>query len=419
MNAIIERDLYREIRRYLTDNEAIVIHGARQTGKTSLMHYIKQNLEDNAEHSFYIDLEDFAFVQLCNSGVDETIKYLYSKGHNLQDRFYLFIDEIQYLDNPSSFLKLFFDRYKGRIKLIVSGSSSFAIKSKFKDSLVGRIVDFELFPLSFHEFLRFKELKYKLGPDAASSDLTDSELKSLYREFCIYGGYPSIVLESESEKKEKKIKQIINTYIKADIRDLARIKNIHKFNHLLEILAGQTGNLLNIAELSVTVGIARQTIEDYLFILENTYIIRLLYPYHRNIRSELTKMPKIFFEDTGISNILINKRFAEVISGSSFENSLYSEIRKQLGTGPLNYWRTNKNQEIDFIVSKNKIIPLEVKMTFAGKELSSLKYFKEKYGLDKGYIITLEKKVQSPYDWLQVLYPWEIYKMDPEFLFNA
>lgn len=412
---IIERDLFKEIKSYLIDPEIIVIHGARQVGKTTLAQYVINDISSSVASTsiLWVDLEDPAWLDICNKGIDELLRYARAKGYDTEHLLYICVDEIQYLDNPSSFLKLAYDRYKGRVKLIVTGSSTFSIKSKFKDTLVGRIIDFELFPLNFREFLRFKRLHY----DLSVSDIPPSihaELATLYKEFILKGGYPAIVLEDIEHKQEKKLKQIITTYIKTDIRDIGRIRNIEKFNHLVEILAAQTGNLVNISELSGTIGLAKQTVEEYLFILEHTYVIKLLHPYFNNIRSELTKMPKVFFEDSGVANIIENRSFSNKITGSLFENSVFSELRKQFETECLHFWRTNKNQEVDFVIDKIKVIPMEVKLLFREKDLTSLKYFVEKYGVKKAYICTLEKPAKSPFKWLEFIYPWEIaLKIDP------
>ncbi|NVO04017.1 MAG: ATP-binding protein [Bacteroidetes bacterium] len=404
---IFERKLYSEIKKFLDDDEIIVIHGARQVGKTSLMKFIHSHLKKS--NAYFIDLEDFGFLEICNKGVDELIKYLNARNYDLEKHLYLFIDEIQYLENPSSFLKIIFDHYKGKIKLIVSGSSSFEIKTKFKDSLVGRTINFELFPLSFDEYLLFKG--YSLKKMAILPEKINIELRELYSEYAVTGGYPSIVLEPVLEKKERKLKQIINTYLKVDIRDIGRIRNLQKFNNLLEIVASQQGNLLNINELSITTGLAMQTIEEYLFILENTYVIKLVRPFYRNIRSELIKMPKLYFEDTGIASIIANKTFPNSISGSCFENTVFSELQKHFGSENLHYWRTNKGQEVDFVLNAKKPIPIEVKLTFTGKELTGLKYFCEKYNIEKATIITLNNKCKTSVSWLNVMYPWEIYKL--------
>ncbi len=405
---VLVRDAYLQMEPNLHDNEIIVIHGSRQVGKSSLMEYIQEVIaRDN--QTLFLDLEEPANLVLCNQGVESVMKYLASINLNLTRKVYLFIDEIQYLDNPSSFLKLFHDKYKGQVKLIVSGSSTFAIKSKFKDSLVGRTSPFELFPLDFAEFLLFKGENINL--DADISEILIPKLKLLFAEFCIYGGYPAIVLENSTMKKEKKLQQIISTYVKADIRDLGNIRDIQKFNNFIRILSSQTGGQLNISELSRTVGISMPTVEEYLFMLENTYIIRRVYPFFQNVRSELSKMPKIFFEDTGLVNLMENLRFSSKVTVEMFENAVFSEIRKVISLENLKYWRTNKQQEIDFIINGENLMPIEVKLnltSFTG--LSSLKYFHDNYKTSKAYVVSLSKPKETS-EFIEVLYPWEVKKL--------
>ncbi len=405
------RKIIDRIKPFIDDNEILVIHGARQVGKTTLLHYLINNIiikNNNQKNILYLDLEDFELLELCNNGIQNVINFLKGKGCDFNKKIYLLIDEIQYLNNPSSFLKLFFDKYQSKIKLIVSGSSSFAIKSKFKDSLVGRIIDFELFGLDFEEFLLFKDKKYFFTKDLPEQ--IHNELRTLYEEFLYTGSYPGIVLENEIEKKEIKLKQIINTYIRKDIRDISNIKNLNKFNQLIRFLSSQSGNLLNISELSNSLGLAKQTIEEYLFILENTYIIKLIYPFHKNIRSELTKMPKIYFEDTGIMNLLNFKTLPKVITGNMLENSVFSQLRKIFNIDDLFFWRTNQGQEIDFIIeNKNNIAPIEIKINFLNKYVSPLRYFKEKYKINNVYFCAMYKKEKQKYEWIKVLYPWELF----------
>ena len=414
MHTIKNRKIVRKVLKFLDDREILAIHGSRQVGKTSLMHYLSDNyLKAKAGPSnlVYFDLEDFVLLELCNRGPDEVVKYLKGKGADFNRKIYLLIDEIQYLENPSSFLKLFHDRYRSSVKLLVTGSSSFLIKKKFRDSLAGRIIDFELFPLDFEEFLDFKNLTYNLGSD---SETLVREILPLYEQHILYGGYPAIVLEDDVEKKETKLKQVINAYLKRDIRDLTAIRNIEKFNNLLRILASQSANLLNIAELSNTLGIAKKTVEEYLFILESTYVLRKVYPYHRNIRSELTKMPKIFFEDTGMLNLLINKTFSPVVTGQMLETNVYSLFRKNTDVENITFWRTNKGQEIDFVLNfpkKNKVVPVEVKLNYAAKHQRNLRYFMEKYPVPNGYLCCLDKSRAGREDQITVSFPWQMYSL--------
>ncbi|MFQ5901727.1 MAG: ATP-binding protein, partial [Thermodesulfobacteriota bacterium] len=393
---------------YMDTTDIIVIHGARQVGKTTLMLSIKERLKGagaSGNNIVYFDLEDFDLLTLCNDGPDAVIEHLKGIGCDLRKQAYLFIDEIQYIEKPSSFLKLFHDRYKGKVKLVVSGSSSFAIKSKFKESLVGRTVDFELFGLDFEEMLVFKELNFDLS--VKPSVKIEKELRRLYIEYILYGGYPRIVLEYSVKRKETFLKQIISTYIKKDIRDFLNIRNPGKLNNLLKVLAAQSSGLININELSNTLGLSRKTIDEYLFLLENTYIIRRLYPFHRNIRSELSKMPKIFIEDTGIMNLLIHGIFSTVVSGELLETSVFSNLRKNIDIENLHYWRTNKGQEVDFIITSEKgLVPIEVKTRFLPAKLSGLKYFLNAYSLKEGVCTILDHGVKSSIDWVKTLSPW-------------
>lgn len=410
VNNYKNREKLNEIIKFIDIPEIIVLHGARQVGKTTLMKmtmdYIKKNKNNDF---FYFDLEKEEFLNLCNRGVEEIIKYIKGRtvANNSEGKAFIFIDEIQYLNNPTSLLKLFYDHHKNNFKLIVSGSSSFAIKSKFKDSLVGRIIDLEIFGLSFKEFIDFKGLKYDLG---SASELINSELKNLYLEYALYGSYPQIVLTENLELKEIYLKNIIEKYIYKDIGDLAEVKELEKFNNLIKFLASQSGELVNINELANTLNIARQTIEQYLFILESTYIIKLIRPFHKNIRSELSKMPKIYFEDLGILNLLRNKKLVGEMDGNVFENSIYAYLRRQFEINDIFFWRTAAKQEVDFIINGDKIISAEVKVTYQDKLMKNLSFFREQYQAKNSYCITMNKKA-SKLSNIRQIYPWEIEKI--------
>ena len=406
------RKTINKIVKFIERDCIIVLHGARQVGKTTIMHYLMDYLKKDKSVAdnfvFYMDLEDFILLDLCNKGPEEVLNYIKGKGCDLDGKVYLFIDEIQYLNNPSSFLKLFHDRYKGKVKLIVSGSSSFNIKTKFKDSLVGRTIDFEIFGLDFEEFLNFKGKSLSLE---SKVDSIVNELKDLYKEYVLFGSYPAIVLEPEIAIKEEMLKQIINTYIKKDIKDLANIRDLNKFNNLIKILAAQTGNLLNVLEIANTLGISQASVEKYLLILENTYIIRRVYPFHKNIKSELTKMPKIYFEDTGIVNLFINKQFSQVLTGQLFEQSIFSELRKNKNIDSLFFWRTTQKQEIDFIIDGVNLVPIEVKLKYLNKDLKIVRRFLDYYKLDRGFICSLDVVGDAGGYQIRHLYPWEVLRV--------
>lgn len=398
MDKIHNRKLCGRILPLLKTKDILVIHGARQVGKSSLMKYLIDN-HIHQEH-FYMDLENIEYLELCNKGPDEVYKFLIGKGLNIEKGIVLLIDEIQYLNNPSNFLKLFHDHY-ANIKLIISGSSSFDIKRKFKESLVGRTINFELFPLDFEEFLEFKNKKYTLKKDNPLQ--INIELASLFEEYNSLGGYPKIVMEKNEENKKLMLSQIISTYIKKDIRDLGNIRDIESFNKLIVMLASQSGNLVNVEELSNTLKIDQKTIKEWLFLLEATYIIKLLKPFHKNVRSELTKNPKVFFIDTGLMHLLYLKSFPKTVLGNSFENSFFSELLKN--NVECNFWRTTNKQEIDFITQGKNTSAIEVKLNFQQTVGSALNFFKEKYR-SKNFLVALYGNKDAEYK----KYPWEMLK---------
>lgn len=403
---LYKRKIVKEIQEYLFTQDIIVLHGARQVGKTHILYYIKEFLEKNKERTFFIDLEDSRFVDILDKGVEEFVNLLEEEGFDIdvsKGRVFVFIDEIQYLKNPSSFLKIVHDHYDS-IKLIVSGSSSFEIREKFSDSLVGRTVNFEIFPLSFEEFLVFRGYIFE-RKNKAFTQKKQEELRELFFEYVLFGGYPKIALTTDRKKKEKYLQQIIDTYIRKDIRDLADIRDIDKFNKLVETLASQSGNLLNVSELANTCKLSSVTVDRYLFILENTYIIKLVHPFSSNIRSELFKIPKIYFYDSGIAQMLWLKSLQKEVMGNIFETSIFSELVKQFGKDTVLFWRTKDGKEIDFIVRNGQeILPIETKLHFGQSHSSALRYFQEKYSVKNWRIIGLKGFPLHTWE----IYPWDI-----------
>jgi len=402
---IYKRKIFNEIVKYIDTDDVLVLHGARQVGKTYLLHYLRDYLEQKGKINYYIDLEDSRYLKILNAGIDAFLAHLKEQGFSVENddkKVYVFVDEIQYLVNPSSFLKLISDHYR-QIKLIVSGSSSFEIKNKFKDSLVGRTVNFEIYPLSFEEFLLFK--KYYADFKSVFSEKKVDELRLLYREFVLYGGYPRIVLTSKVEMKEKYLQQIIDTYIRKDIRDLGAIRELGKFNKLLEILASQSGQLVNVVELANTCNLSKQTVSDYLFLLEQTYVLGLVRPFSSNLRFELTKMPKVMFYDSGLMQMLWLKGLQREILGSVFETNVFGELVKKYNRKSVYFWRTIKKQEIDFVLKvKNDLLPIEVKLNFAKFNFGNVKYFLEKYKLNEYKVTALEGERKDK----SCVYPWEL-----------
>jgi uncharacterized protein len=404
MSSLFRRTVMDQVDAFVDSEEVIVLHGARQVGKTCILRYLLDQLKGRGETTHFIDLEDSRYVRILDSGVDAFLKHLDEEGVAFAStgrRAFVFIDEIQYLAEPSSFLKLVADHHKG-IKLVVSGSSSFAIKTKFKDSLVGRTVNFEVHPLSFREFLLFNQVRFEDGK--VYSEKKTEELRAGFKEYALYGGYPRMVLTPEVEKKERYLQQIVDTYVKKDIRDLAGVKDVDKFNKLLESLAGQSGRLLNVSELSNTTRIAVQTIERYLFILENTYILKLVRPFSGNIRAELFKLPKIFFYDPGLMQMLWLKGLQREVIGNVFETAIFAELVKKYGAESVFHWRTKDKKEIDFILRrKETLIPIEVKLNYEQFNPTAIRYFTTRYGIGNYRVVALNGKRKDE----NCVYPWD------------
>lgn len=404
---VYKRKIFDRLVPYIGAETIIVLHGARQVGKSHILFYLRDYLILKRKKIFYYDLEYSDILEDFNKGVDVFLADLQGKGYQQKEEVYVLIDEIQYLDNPSSFLKIIADHYKN-IHLIVSGSSTFDIKSKFTDSLTGRTTPFEVFPLSFEEFILFKETGYILS--RASSPSQIAHLKELYREFVVYGGYPKVVLEPDEEKKKSYLLQVIDTYIRKDVRDLAHVEDIRKFNNMLYVLASLSGQLLNMMSISRETNISFPTLQKYLTVLEETYVIKLVHPYSKSPSVEISKNPKVFFYDSGLQSLLWFKSFQHTLLGSIFETNIFSELVKKFDRHSIYFWRTKQHQEIDFIIEtdKNTRIPIEVKTNFQRFQRGAIDSFRNKYHEKDWKVIALEgeKSIEN------FLFPWELYKIN-------
>lgn len=371
-----ERNVIKKIKEVIPREEFIIISGARQTGKTSILLMLKNYLEEDGKICHYFNLENSEYLKLLNENPYNIFELIPEK----KTRQILFIDEIQYLDNPTNFLKLLYDEKREKIKIIASGSSSFYIDRKFKDSLVGRKFLFEVYPLYFDEWLIFQNEEELLKKINGRLTIYDKEkLQSYWNSYILYGGYPKVVLAENDELKKILLEEIGTSYIKKDALD-AGVRNTDKYFTLLKILAGQTGQMVNTQEISNTLNMARKTIDEYLYIIKKSYQAACIQPYYRNIRKELTKMPKIYFYDLGLRNFFLNN-FNEMRSrsdrGPYLENIAFREFLRQKGkTDGIKYWRTQDKKEIDFIIGKEAF---EIKSNENKKDEKKYAKFKEQY----------------------------------------
>lgn len=302
---------------------------------------------------------------------------------------YIIIDEVQYASNPSNLLKLLYDKYETKVKIIATGSSAFYINRDFKDSLAGRKKIFELYTLSFKEFLHFKKADELLAEYTIMQkrinyrSLKEKQIRLLFNEYLTYGGYPAVVLEKNIIYKKELLAELVNSYMKKDVLE-AGVREELKFFNLVKILAHQTGDLVNQNELANTLKTAVGTIDNYLYLLQKCFHIHLLPPKFGNIRKELTKMPKIYFNDSGLRNYLCNsfdKVEQRADKGALIENYAYTRLRNLHGLDALRFWRTADGNEVDFIVEENlnKGKAYEVKFTESQFKASKYKKFMETY----------------------------------------
>lgn len=399
---LYKRQVFDKIQPYLGDETVLVLLGARQVGKTHILRFLEQYLKAQERRTYYYDLEFPDLLSLLNLGTDAFLTDLSSRGYRKGEEIFVFVDEIQYLTHPSSFLKIIADHYKN-IHLIVSGSSTFDIKTKFTDSLAGRTLQFEVFPLSFSEFLTFKESPYTDISSLSPSGIT--HVRQLYAEYVTYGGYPKIVLEPDATKKKQHLLQLIDTYVRKDIRDLGEITDVTKFNNMLKVLSAQSGKLLNVAALSRETTISQPTLTKYLTLLEDTFIIKRITPLSQSPSVEISKNPKLFFLDSGLQTLIWFGDFQNTILGSVFETNVFGELVKRYGRGQVNFWRTKAGQEIDFIVHDgSQRIAMEVKTNFQQFSGRTMLSMCEKYAIRDWNVIGLEGEKSSPH----CLFPWEI-----------
>ena len=380
----IERELEKEISKYLPRKEILAIVGPRQCGKTTMINKILESLKEKKKKIENISFDNIKTLQLFNNDIDSFIKI------HVENFDILFIDEIHYSKNSGQKLKYIYDNFK--TKLIISGSSAAEISIQSLKFLVGRILTFNLYPFSFKEFLKAKEPRlirlYEMGE--YKKELT-SIINSHLKEFILYGGYPNVVLSNKREEKQKVLEGIYNTYFLKEIKEILELSENSKLINLLKALSLQIGNIANYNELSKITGFSYSDIKKHLNILEKTYVCELIEPFHTNKRTELIKNPKIYFFDLGFRNICIDN-FTEERSdkGVLYENFIFSEIIKK--NINLKFWNTKSKAEVDFIIERqNKIIPIEIKSLIKETKIPrSFNSFLEQYKPKKGYILSLD-----------------------------
>jgi predicted AAA+ superfamily ATPase len=373
------RFIYKKVQDNLVQKHIALIIGPRQVGKTTVMLQLYKSLIGESKKAFFLNLEDKDIKNAFNHHPEQLFNFIAPINPN--EKYFIFIDEIQYLDNPSNFLKYLYDQYNENLKLIVSGSSSFYIDKKFKDSLAGRKRIFRLSTLDFAEFVTFRE-REEIVPYINIGNLPKLykiELDKLMHEYLIYGSYPELVLEPNSDYKKEILKEIATSYIKKDIVD-SNIKSPELYYQILQLLSIQTGSLFNINSISKLLAKSNQTVDSYIYAMLKSFHISRISPFYSNLTKEIKKMPKMYFTDLGLRNYFANNFEAIALrkdKGELFENYVFKRLYDKYDELDIQFWLTQKKHEVDFIIKKEKAY--EVKLSEKQFNIKKYRYFTEKY----------------------------------------
>lgn len=344
------REIYEKIRPYFDSPEAIIVTGMRRTGKTTLLHLVFDQIK--SKNKLFLDLENPLnrkyFEETNYDRIKVSLEFL---GIDFTGRPFIFLDEIQMVKNLPSVLKYFIDHY--HVKFFLTGSASFYLKNLFTESLAGRKYIFELFPLSFREFLLFKESALRIPETAIDISRPIYEaIRPLYDEYILFGGFPGVVLKSSAEEKRKALEEIFSSFFQLEILQLGDFRRNDVIRDLMLLLIQRLGSRLDIQRISKELGISRPTLSEYISFLEGTYFIKRIRPFSSGKDTEIRKMPKVYVCDTGLANHL-----ARLDPGSLFENSIFQNLGLK---GELNYYQKKGGTEIDFIVDKSQAYEVKV-----------------------------------------------------------
>jgi predicted AAA+ superfamily ATPase len=336
---MINRDLYGKVKdKLINGQKIIVLYGARQVGKTTL---IRQIIDDLGYKTRYINADLLKYHDVLSSRDIKQLSGLVN-GYDL-----LFIDEAQRIDNLDINLKIMHEEIPG-LRIVATGSSSLDLAYKINDSLAGRKATYTMYPLSLSEISGF---------------MSPFDIKDNLEDFLLYGLYPEVFTTSGLNDKLEVLEEITNSYLYKDVLELANVRNSRVIHMMLELLAYRVGSEISINKLSQEVGMSREAVIRYLDLLEKSFVIFRLPGYSRNLAKEVKKMDKYYFYDLGIRNMLIEDfrpvdRRQDI--GGMWENFIIAErmkyIRNRGGRNRFYFWRVYTGGEVDLVETLGKKI---------------------------------------------------------------
>ena len=327
---LIKRDIQGKIEKDLWKGKIVIIYGARQVGKTTL---VNQILEKYSEESEYYNCEESDVAEGLSAGTSTALKNFFG------EKKLIILDEAQKIKDIGLKLKLLVDNFP-KMQIIATGSSSFELANIINEPLTGRFYSYQLHPFSVFELKQI---------------YSEMEVKRLLERFLRIGLYPEVTKLGEQEA-QKQISLITNNYLFKDIFTFREVRNPEVLTKLVQMLALQLGNEVSLDELSNSLGVSIETIERYIILLERAFVIFRLPAFSRNLRTEIKKSRKIYFYDCGIRNALIrNFNSLDLRSdvGALWENFCITERmkanqRKDLSPNQY-FWRTYSQKEINYL----------------------------------------------------------------------
>ena len=384
----IQRTAEATIKRLSKEFKVVLVTGARQVGKSTLLKHC-----DSARE--YVTLDNLFERESANQNPE-----LFLQAHKPP----VIIDEIQYAPNLLSYIKMAVDSSDAKGQYWLTGSQHFHMTKNVSESLAGRVGILNLMGFSISELSnRPKRAPFFPDQEEIEKRRRTSKKYTLTEVFerIFQGSFPALNDASEHTNRDDFYAAYLNTYVTRDIRDLSAVSNELQFMKFITIVAARTGQVLKYSELANAVGISEPTAKKWLSILVSSDLVYLLEPYYLNITKRMTKMPKLYFLDTGLCAYLTKWSSPETLengamNGAFFETFVVSEILKSYrhsGKRPFFYWYRDADQkEIDLLMERDgKLHPLETKLT-ANPNRSMLKNFSVLKNPGYGGLICLMNK---------------------------
>lgn len=377
---VYSRQIFKKLERELDTKEVTVITGMRRVGKTTALTHLYGLVP--SENKALLDLENPLHRKVFEEENYDTVwNNLKQFGVTNETKAYLFLDEVQNLPEVSRVVKYLYDHWN--VKFVLTGSSSYYLRNLFPESLAGRKIIFELFPLNFAEFLVFKRASREVGESfaqkaAGKNRIAYERLISYHNEFLEFGGFPSVVLEKNFDRKNIMLSEIFTSYFEKDAKNLADFHDMSKLRDLILLLVPRVASRIEINKLAAALSVSRQTVYNYLAFLEQTYFICLLPRHSASIDRQAAGSRKLFLCDCGIANAL-----GRISQGQLLEQGVFQALRAD---HTLCFYNKNGGNEIDFIV--DGVSALEVKMSASRQDIANLRKRAESNKLTQYYVVS-------------------------------